>query len=354
MASGFQGEYQEERQSRRFTEMAKLIDTKKWSAQWRRAGIDVENERVLVTDFRDTQQEADLSEPPNCEGFGRIRHFRRATSPGWPPNPLPIEPASRFLGLPAEDVLNAQVFQNAVCNWRCWYCFVPFELLSANPRHSAWLTASELLDLHFAQPSPPKVIDLSGGQPDLTPEWVPWMIRELQSRGVEQELYLWSDDNLSTDYFWAYLTSSDIDLISGAKNYGRVCCFKGYDERSFSFNTLADGSLFSQQFELMRRFVDLGLDVYAYVTLTSPYSDDIAQHMRSFVDSLQAIHENLPLRTVPLEIQLFSPMHPRITQEHQKAIRIQKLAIDAWNREIDDRYSSEKKSLSITDVSLAR
>ena len=143
-------------------------------------------------------------------------------------------------------------------------------------------------------------------------------------------------------------------MVSGAKNYGRVCCFKGYDERSFSFNTLADGALFSRQFELMRRFVDLGLDVYAYVTLTSPYSDDIVQRMRSFVDSLQAIHENLPLRTVPLEIQLFSPMQPRITQEHQKAIRIQKLAIDAWNREIDDRYSSEKRSLSITDVSLAR
>ena len=32
MASGFQGEYREERQSRRFTEMAKLIDTEKWSA----------------------------------------------------------------------------------------------------------------------------------------------------------------------------------------------------------------------------------------------------------------------------------------------------------------------------------
>ena len=66
------------------------------------------------------------------EGFGRIRHFRRSTSPGWPSNPLPIDPACKFLGTPAEDVARAQVFQNAVCNWRCWYCFVPFELLSAN------------------------------------------------------------------------------------------------------------------------------------------------------------------------------------------------------------------------------
>ncbi len=334
--------------------MEKLIDTTKWSSHWRRAGIDLDNKRVLVTNFQGTQQEEDLSEPPNCNGFGRIHHFRRETSPGWPSNPLPIEPASRFLGLPAEEVLRAQVFQNAVCNWRCWYCFVPFNLLSANPKHSDWLTASEMLDLHLEQPSPPSVIDLSGGQPDLTPEWVPWMIQEIVARGIEGETYLWSDDNLSTDYFWTSLSDSDIDLVCSAKNYGRVCCFKGYDERSFSFNTLADESLFSQQFELMRRFIEVGMDVYAYVTLTSPYSDNVDQQMRSFVDRLQAIHENLPLRTVPLEIQLFSPVHSRATEEHQRALTIQELAIEAWNREIEDRYSSEKRGLPITEVSLAR
>lgn len=333
--------------------MNKLIDTDKWSSHWRRAGIDLEGKRILVTNFHDTHQEADLSEPPNCDGFGRIRHFRMATSSGWPPNPLPIEPASKFLGIPSEQVLRAQVFQNAVCNWRCWYCFVPFELLSANPKHSAWLTVSELLDLHFGQPSPPRIIDLSGGQPDLTPEWVPWMIQEMHSRGIEEEVYLWSDDNLSTDYFWTTLSPSEIDLVCNAMNYGRVCCFKGYDERSFSFNTLADGSLFFQQFEFMRRFVEMGLDVYAYVTLTSPYSNGISQHMKLFVDRLQSIHENLPLRTVPLEIQLFSPVHRRATEEHQRSLRIQESAIEAWNREIDDRYSLGERSLPITEVSLA-
>ena len=334
--------------------MNKLINTDKWSSHLRRAGIDLENKRVLVTNFHDTQQEEDLSEPPNCNGFGRIHHFRKETNLGWPSNPLPIEPASRFLGMPAKQVLRAQVFQNAVCNWRCWYCFVPFNLLSANPKHSDWLTASELLGLYLEQPSPPSVIDLSGGQPDLTPEWVPWMIQEIVARGIEGETYLWSDDNLSTDYFWTSLTASDIDLVCSAKNYGRVCCFKGYDERSFSFNTLADESLFSQQFGLMRRFIEVGMDVYAYVTLTSPYSDNIDQRMHTFVDRLQAVHENLPLRTVPLEIQLFSPVHSRTTEEHQRALTIQELAIEAWNREIEDRFSSEKRSLPITEVSLSK
>ena len=125
-----------------------------------------------------------------------------------------------------------------------------------------------------------------------------WMIQEIRARGLEDTVYLWSDDNLSTDYFWRYLSTNDNDLVRDAKNYGRVCCFKGFDEASFSFNTLADESLFQRQFDLFRRFVDIGIDLYAYVTLTSPTSDRIVDRVRRFVDRLQTVHQNLPLRTV--------------------------------------------------------
>ena len=79
--------------------MAKRIDTVGWSKHWREAGLDVEGRRVLITNYNGTEQEADLQEPPNCLGFGRIRHFGRTTSAGWPLNPLPIDPASKALGL---------------------------------------------------------------------------------------------------------------------------------------------------------------------------------------------------------------------------------------------------------------
>ena len=76
----------------------KLIDTEAVSARYRAASLDLDGKRLLITNFLGTEQESDLSEPPNCDGFGRVRHFRRATSPGWPPNPLPIDPACRALG----------------------------------------------------------------------------------------------------------------------------------------------------------------------------------------------------------------------------------------------------------------
>ena len=193
---------------------ARTIDTDDFSARLRMKAIDPATRRLLVTNFRGSRQEEDLTEPANCRGFGRIRHFRRAASPGRPSNPLPIEPASRALSLPPTAELRAQVFQNAACNWRCWYCFVDFALLAADPKRSALLSAADLIDLYLAEPNHPAVIDLTGGQPDLVPEWIPWMMRELKARGLDGEVYLWSDDNLSNDYFWRFLSDADRELVA--------------------------------------------------------------------------------------------------------------------------------------------
>ena len=55
--------------------MSALIDTDTLSGQYRARAVDLHNKRLLITNFRGTDQEPDLSEPPNCDGFGRVRHF---------------------------------------------------------------------------------------------------------------------------------------------------------------------------------------------------------------------------------------------------------------------------------------
>ena len=52
-----------------------------------------------------------------------------------------------------------------------------------------------------------------------------------------------------------------------------VCCIKGFDARSFSFNTRAAEDGYEQQFATLRRVLELGLDTYGYVTLTSPHDE---------------------------------------------------------------------------------
>ena len=293
-----------------------------------------------------------MTEPANCSGFGRIRHFIREKRPGWPSNPLPIDPACKALALPPSEILRAQVFQNASCNWRCWYCFVPFSLLSANRKYSDWLTPEQIINLYLEQTDPPPMIDLSGGQPDLVPEWVPWMMAELRNRGLEQSIYLWSDDNLSNDYFWKFLTDEDRELITSYRNYGRVCCFKGFNSQSFSFNTLAEPEIFERQFTLFGNLLATGIDLYAYITITTPSTEGINDDVRRFIDRLQLLDEYLPLRTVPLEVEIFTPVVARLDDIKRDALKNQWLALDVWQKELENRFSSEDRARNIADVPL--
>lgn len=328
-----------------------MIDTDAYSKRLRSIGLDREQRAVRLAKLAGSEQEHDLTLPPNADGYGRIRHFKTATPPGWPDNPLPIRPAANALGIDATETREAQVFQNAVCNWRCWYCYVPFDLLGGADAHSDLIAVRQIVDwtLQYGR----HVLDLSGGQPDLTPEWILWTLQELDSRGID-DVYLWSDDNLSTDYLYRYLTDDQRAYIAGHPRSGRVGCFKGFDADSFAFNTRADPLMYDRQFKLMQRHIDQGFDVYAYATLTAPSHDHVNAKMAEFVDRLQEISANLPLRTIPLEVQEFGPVSERLkrTPNAQLALDVQNAAAQAWCNELERRFSPGDRSTPIYEVVL--
>lgn len=329
------------------------ISTTRFSETLRRKGIDLEQERILVTNYAQSEQARDFTVPANCGGFGRIHHFRRQQPLPWPQNPLPIEPAAKCLKLDNSDVVRAQVFQNAICSWRCWYCYVDFDLLSGNRKFSEYKSADELIDLYLKEKDQPKIIDLSGGQPDLVPEWSLWFVQALRRHNLQDSIYLWTDDNLSNDYLWRYLTPNQLEELVNFPNYGRVGCFKGFDSHSFSFNTGAEASAFDQQFEIMRRLVETGFDVYGYTTFTTPTATDIERKMSLFIDRLQdSIHPIFPLRTVPLHISIYTPTKSRLGPDQKLALELQRVAIDAWNSEISRRFSAEVRQRKITEHEL--
>ena len=330
-----------------------LIDTAAMSARMRERILRRESREVLIARLSGSGQEADLTVPPNAGGLGRIRHFRRETPANWPDNPLPIDPAARSLGIASEGLVRAQVFQNAACAWRCWYCYVPFDLLGGSPEKGAWQTADALVDRFAAIEDRPQILDLSGGSPDLTPEWVVWTMEALERKKLVESVYLWSDDNLSTDYVFSELTAAHRERLRSYPHYGRVCCFKGFDEASFAFNTGALPEGYGRQFERFARYLDLGLDLYAYVTLTGPSMDAVEEGVHAFIDRLQAIAPNLPLRVVPLQIAPFGPMqHRRTAIARQSALTVQERAIERWDSGLADRFPTSARALGITEVVL--
>ena len=336
----------------------RLIDSASFAATLRARIIRPATQEILVSRVAGSDQEQDLTLPPNCGGLGRIHHFRRRTSLGWPENPLPIDPATKALGLQSTDILTAQVFQNAACAWRCWYCFVPFNLLAGDASRGEWVTAERLIALYADEPKPPRIIDLSGGSPDLTPEWVVWMMEAINNAGLMESTYLWSDDNLSTDYVFTVLDDKARQRLASHRNYGRVCCFKGFDAASFTFNTQAESVGYDHQFEIFRRYLELGIDLYGYVTLTGSDLGTVSSGVRDLVDRLRSIHEALPLRVVPLKIENFTPTSER--DQHRAARRlgiataVQEAAIERWNLELERNYTVAERALNITEVPLRK
>jgi hypothetical protein len=231
---------------------------------------------------------------------------------------------------------------------------VPEELLKADLSRSAWFTAAELVDLYRQIPDGPRIIDLSGGSPDLVPEWTPWMMRALTDAGLAETTYLWTDDNLSTTYLFDALPPDDLALLRRYRNYGRVCCIKGFDGRSFAFNTRAAPQDYDHQFEVLQRVLELGLDVYGYVTLTSPHDDGVAHGVADLIDRLQAIDPNYPLRVIPLRIQVFTPVEQRLTRDdsRERSLVVQEEAIAAWVNELERRFPPDLRALPICDVPL--
>lgn len=316
--------------------------------------IDIIGKKILITNFTGSDQEKDLTDPTNCEGFGRVRHFKLDTGTDWMQNPLPILPAAKALGFRPDSQIRAQVFQNSVCNWRCWYCFVDYKLLNGDSKFSSFLTCDQMVDYYLKEENPPLMIDLSGGQPDLTPEWVPWMMETLQNKGLQNKIYLWSDDNLSNDYLWKYLSNDQIDLMSSYKMYSRVCCFKGIDERAFSLNTKADPKLFLNQFDLCKRLLEINLDLYCYITLTANSDTNFEIAVPKFLDTVQAIDELLPLRIIPLKIFEFTPVLSRMNEGFTDMLKGQYNAIKIWQRELIKRFVPEQLSKPITEIQLKK
>ncbi|KKL05438.1 hypothetical protein LCGC14_2606020, partial [marine sediment metagenome] len=317
--------------------------------QKREKAINLEEKKILISNYIGTFQEKDLSELPNCNGYGRIHHFNMKTSPNWPKNPLPNFPACRSLNIETSTILRAEIFQVSMCNLNCWYCFVPSDLLIGNLDYAMYLSASDMISKFMKIEDKPNTIILSGGQPDLVPEWLYWMMLELKRNQLNNEVYLWSDDNLTTDFFFTVLSIDQINFIKTYQNYGKVGCFKGFDPKSFSFNIQSNNWQFKQQFVILNRYIELNIDVYAYVTLTAPEVELAEKRINSFIDKLQAIRYNLPLRTIPLEIKRYSPISS-ISKIFRLALENQHYLVKIWMDCLKERYSKKDLKKPITEI----
>lgn len=313
----------------------------------RQALVNFREKKVRLAIISESRQEKDLTSPTNFFGYGRVRHFTRLHE-NWNKNPLPIDPACKFFGTPEMERIEAQVFQIAQCNFKCWYCFVDEDRLRPDNEFSGWVSIDDMLK--FISSQNVNLIDLSGGQPDLVPEWSLWVLRGLRDLHLNERVFVWQDDNLSCNSLRKYLTAGEAEELSSFTNYARVGCFKGFDDSTFRFNTGMPGILYDNQFVIMKELLQLGFDMYAYVTFTTPDIKNLDYRMNNFVERLQKIHPLFPLRTVPLKIINYTPTSLRLSKDKIESFNLQFQVLEKWNEVLQKNYSTAELTANITDI----
>lgn len=291
--------------------------------------VDLESSRVLLSQIAGSIESEDDYTRVNCSGYGRLRkysslglHFERTK-----PRRFAV-----FGEHPISGGYETQVFQLAGCDFRCWYCFVDSSLLVADYSRSRWFSAEELLDLALNEATTPSVIDLSGGQPELVPEWCYWVMKEIERRGLAGRITVWSDDNLSCDFFWSVLTKEQRRFVVEFPRHYRTVCLKGFDSSGFSFNTGAPGYCFDRQLYLLRKLLEEGMQLDVYLTMLDivrPVSET-SNVIDRLIGRLGEIDPQLPNRVIPLRIGSFGNLFARANPRRLSTLGLQEDRYNLW------------------------
>lgn len=303
-----------------------------------------ESKSVLVSKIPQEELEGSTHAYINCDGYGIVRKSTTQRSE-WPDIDILPGLVPSKLEIPPEEAEWTQIFRIAGCNLRCWYCFVDFRFLKGDPNLGSFFSAPQLMDKYQEEEFQPKTIYLTGGQPDLVPEWTVSMMEEMEKRELDKDHFLWQDDNLSTYALFDQLSEAQLDYIASFKNYARATCLKGISPESFYANTGASPRFFDTQIDILKKLVASGIDVYTYITLLSQSLDHAKTEIPQLMDRLRTeVHENMPLRVIPSKVVEFPQTTKRVGETEEEMLANQKALLEIWQDELGRRYNVDEIS----------
>lgn len=230
------------------------------------------------------------------------------------------------------------------CTYNCNYCYVPAKINLANKDFGKYFSPEEIVnDFNFIRNEEKiNVLRITGGEATtIVPEVILDVYHEIEKN--DNQIYLWIDTNLSTTKYLERF-EGDLRSILRKRNVGVVGCFKGICKEDFSIITGADPRFYSNQSETAKMLIELGADFYLYLPALI-YENQIEQRIRNFMEGLQQLNKNLPLRTEVLVIKDY-PGAKKNMEEKDKHGRPmpkndQRLFFDVWYNKILPKYYSK-------------
>ena len=291
-----------------------------------------DDRRVRLSIYKKSNESKDKIYAEDDFSFSRKRVYKDFRL--FLDNKMGIHSKRLLRGVPNDiETFEATVFQLAGCNLRCWYCYVDDELMSPkNGVNSTWVSIAEMIDVLDDESEALKIIDLSGGQPDMAPEWCLWVMEELERRSLRGRAFIWMDDNLlTTDNMFEQLSSQEVSYIAHYPLHSRVGCFKGFNEASFRFNTGSEVYTLEDQFKNFEKLYNAGFELYAYITLTPEPGNYNYKEVEDFIMRIMSIHPMLPLRVIPIEIKPFHATKKRMSPVREQSLLEQFDVYKIWD-----------------------
>lgn len=334
----------------------KYLDKDKKMMQYyeklRRKIVNVNNRSIRLTKISGLEESKDKNCHINCEGYGRLRKYKNFSL--FLCNEVDGLNKKLLRGLPQNTKeFTTQVFQIAGCNMRCWYCFVDDCILSVEGEQLQWIEIKHMIDIYENEKYKSPILDLSGGQPDLVPEWCYWVMLELEKRGLKDTVYIWLDDNLTTiDILEKHLSQNQIRYMACFPKHSRACCFKGYDDLTFKYNTRNSIITIEDQINAFQKLYNYGFDIYAYMSLTGPKGYADIQKIDTFIKKIRKIDINLPLKIIPLKINEFTVTRNRMNDDYTQSLYEQIRAYEIWKKVMSMYYTKSELEKPFEDVEL--
>lgn len=212
------------------------------------------------------------------------------------------------------------------CPLNCWHCYLEeclkYNCASCSIKDTcnhklkaqfgikeSWFTAKRIVDTFLQQrQSDPEnksnIIRITGGEPFLVPNLILEILKELKSRRLEKDVFLWTETSLvpliNQDGFSPVVTDEQLQELSQFKNFCIHPCFHGLSEASFQSITGNTLISFNHLLEALKRLIKAGIDVYPTFgsNMCSPHE------VRQFFEGIFSINESLPLRFCLIEYDL--------------------------------------------------
>jgi uncharacterized Fe-S cluster-containing radical SAM superfamily protein len=217
------------------------------------------------------------------------------------------------------------IYQLKGCNLHCVYCFVDDWNKDGRLSHEArFFSLDEILSAFYRErerrklchETPLNRIRPSGGEPTLVIEQLPELLHKLEEAGLEREVHVQSDTNLTTGHFIDWLEAKGevqkgiLEEIASYKNFSLLASFKGTDPKNFSHNVRVSPKLFEEQFYSFKKWLDAGVDVYPFLYNPNPAS------LGSFMDRFaHEVGEGAYLKTWVFSLKMYETVKARLRRE---------------------------------------